>query len=427
MWVTPDLARNPSLAFDVANQKDPHSAADLVSHTAKTVATSDAITEHANTNGTHGFWQTLGHGAVTGLEWLGKPLKEVQKDYKFVHSVYHNDGFLPGFVATMGIVAGGIGGAVLGGGVGAALGADLAAGLTRKVMGNLYQNSYANSENENYKVSPGRDFSNALATATDAIGMDAAAKALRNTKSGFGKVVSGIGDIGFDLTADPVMVIGRFGQLMRGGKYLKLENAAEVQLRYPIMKAVPGIKDFLMSRTGVALTSEQMDAVYKGKGIFNGVARNYRAALEDIAKSDAGEIVAKYPQLGTIAAGRLGKMDTPEKVHQFLKEGLFFGETERNIAGQGMLPSRTLLKAKLGDSRVIDYLRNDGSLPGKIYKTFSGYMPYSVDPKTLQLSLTKFRWDAPDAATTVYRIARFGMGDSAAKEWAGKYLSLIHI
>jgi hypothetical protein len=60
-----------------------------------------------------------------------------------------------------------------------------------------------------------------------------------------------------------------------------------------------------------------------------------------------------------------------------------------------------------------------------LYKTFSGYMPYSVDAETQKLSLTQFRWDAPDAATVVYRIARFGMGDAGAKEMAGRYAEAV--
>jgi hypothetical protein len=431
-WITPDLARNPSLAFDVSNQKNPNGVADLVSHTAKTVAVTDAVNNHIANNDTQGFWSKLGHGAITGLEMLGKPLQEIQKDYKFNHAVYTDHGFLQGFAVTLGIIGGGIGGTFLGGPVGTVLGADLAATALRRLstvsaIKDNYKDSYAKSEDPNYKVSPGRDFSNALATAVDTVGPDFAVKALKNTNTGVGKIVSGVGDLGFDVTADPVMMIGKFGQLMRGGKYLKLDKAAELQLRYPIMNAIPGVKDFLAARTGVALTSEQMDAVYKGTGIFNATARNYRAALTDISNSTAGEIIQKYPTLGTSAAGRLGKIDTPEGVHQFLKESLFFSEQEGTLAGQAMLPTRTLLKAKLGDSQVIDYLRNDGSLPGKVYKTFSGYMPYSVDPKTLELSTTKFRWNANDAATVVYRIARFGMGDSAAKEWAGKYAEAVAV
>ena len=171
----------------------------------------------------------------------------------------------------------------------------------------------------------------------------------------------------------------------------------------------------------MALTSDQMDLVRQNAGRFFGVGAQYNRALDDIAKSTAGEIVQKYPQLGPIAAGRLGALNTADEVHNFMKTSLYFGELRDQLAGQAIMPSRTLLKAKLGDSRVVDYLRNDGSLPGKVYKTFSGYMPYSVDPTTLKLSLTRFKWDANDAPLVIYRIARFGMGDDAGKEWAGKY------
>jgi hypothetical protein len=437
----------------------------LLSHTVKTVGVSDAITEHANTNGTQNFWSKIGHGAVTGLNWLGKPLQEVQKDYKFVHSVYTDHGLMPGFVATLGVVAGGALGA-LAGPEGAIVGADVGASITRQVMGKFYKDSYTKSEDANYKVSAGRDFSNALSLAVDGLGgPQFVVKALKDTNAGIGKVISGATDLAVDVRADPVMLIGRFGQLMRGGKYLKLGQEATLELRYPIMNAIPGVKDFLAARTGVALTSEQMDAVYKGTGIFNATARNYRRALEDIANSNAGEIAVKYPTLGVEAAGRLGRIDSAEGVHQFLKEVLFFSEKEGNIAGQAMLPTRTLLKATLNDKTVADkiaeitenklssipgispdaakalangvgnvvglppkalqYLRNAENGWGDLYKTFSSYMPYSIDAKTLELSTTKFRWNAPDSALTVYRIARFGMGDSMAKKWAAKYAEAV--
>lgn len=447
-WVTPDLARNPSLAFDTVNSKNPSALAPVISHATKGVAVSDAINDHIDGNGSKSFWAKLGAGTVTGLQWLGKPLQEVQKDYKFIHSVYTDHGFLPGFAATLGVIAGGAAGAVAGGGVGAALGADLAATGLRQIMGNIYTDSYAKSEDANYKVSPGRTFSNALSLAADGLGFQAASKAFKNTDKGAGKFLSGVGDLGFDLTADPVSIVGRFGQLMRNGKYLGLDKAGEIQLKYPIMDTIPGVKNFLMERTRVPLTSDQIDMVYKG-GQFNAASRTYNRALEDIAQSNAGEIAQKYPSLGTVAAGRLAKIDTPEKVHQFLKTSLYFGELEGTLAGQAMLPSRTLLRATLGSklvsdkvaekfgkfagnvtevpNKLVEYLRNTDKLPGNLYKTFSGYMPYSVDAETQKLSLTKFRWNAPDAATTVYRIGRFGMGDAAAKEMAGKYAEAVAV
>ena len=448
-WVTPDLARDPGLASDVFNSKQPDLTNSVLSYANKGVMVQDAINDHTENNGTQTFWSKLGNTAVTGLNWLGKPLKEIQRDYKFVHAVYADHGFLPGFAATLGVIAGGVGGAVLGGGVGAAIGADIAAAGLRKVMGNVYTDSYTKSEDENYKVSPGRDFSNALAQATQAVGWDSAAKAFRDTNTGIGKTVSGIGDLGFDITRDPVMIIGKFGQLMKAGKYLKLDKAGEVQLKYPIMDTVPGVKQFIFERSRVPLTSEQMDAVRAGVGPFNAVSRTYNRALEDIANSSAGDIAVKYPTLGATAAGRLGKLKTADEVHDFLKTSLYFGELQGTLAGQAMLPSRTLLRATLGDSKVADVLRNanvpkfianaEGNqvlnpewkkfnpirIASRVYNTFTGYMPYSVDKATGDLSLTKFKWDANDSATVIYRIAKFGMGDQAAKEMAGQYAQAV--
>lgn len=424
-WVTPELARNPGLAVDSYNSKNPNSIGPILSQAAKGVSALDAVNDHAENNGTKTFWERLGTGTVNTLEWLGKPLKEVQRDYKFLHSVYKDHGFVRGFVATLGIAGAAGAGFVAGGPLGSIAAADLAAAGTRKILGNIYQDSYAKSEDENYKVSPGRDFSNVLAKATDAIGLDAAAKAFRDTNKGIGKVTSGIGDIAFDIQADPLMVVGRFGQLMKAGEFVNLSKAGEVQLKYPIMKTIPGVKDFVISRTGKALTSDQMDLVRQNAGSYFGVGAQYNRALEDIAKSTSGEIIQKYPQLGTVAAGRLGTMKTADEVHDFLKTSLYFGELNGTLAGQAMLPSRTLLRGKIGDSKVVDYLRNDGSLPGKVYKTFSGYMPYSVDAETGKLSLTRFRWNSPDSAQVIYRIARIGMGDKAAKEWAGKYAQAV--
>lgn len=430
-WVTPDLARNPALAADVYKSTNPALVAPVASHTVRTVGVQDAINDHADTNGTQTFWSRLGHGVLTGAEWLSKPLKEIQRDYKFTHAVYVDHGFLPGFAVTLGVIGGGVAGTFLAGPVGTKVGADLAASGLRKLSTvgpwkDTYKDSYAKSEDENYKVSAGRDFSNLMATASDKLGAEGAAKAFRNTDKGIGKVISGTGDLSFDISADPVMLVGKFGQLMRGGKYLELSKAGELQVKYPMMKVVPGVKDFLASRSKVPLTSEQMDAVRIGAGpVFNAASRTYNRAIEDIAQSTAGEIAVKYPMLGTAAAGRLGELKTADEVHDFLKTALYFGEMEGNLAGQAMLPSRTLLRSKLSDSKVADYLRNGEKIPSRVYQTFTGYMPYSVDAQTLKLSEKKFRWNAPDAPTVIYRIARFGMGHQAALEMAGKYAEAV--
>lgn len=467
-WVTPDLARNPGLAADTYNSKNPSIVAPILSYASKGVAAQDAINDHAEGNGTQSFWAKVGAKTLTGLEFLGKPLKEIQRDYKFIHSVYTDHGFLPGFAVTLGVLGGATAGSLLGP-AGTVIGADLAATGLRKLStigpwADTYKDSYAKSNSELYKVSPGRDISNAVSQAVKATGYKPAIAAFGKTDQGLSSpasVISAIGDLSFDITSDPVQVLGRYGQLMKNGKLLK-EGTTE--LKYPIMETIPGAQDFVLARTKVPVTSEQMDMVFNGSGPFNAAARTYNRALEDIASTirnagtkgeAAGAIIQKYPQLGTANAGRLAlETKTAPEVHEFLKTSIFLGEVEGAIAGQAMLPSRTLLRATVGDSKIIDYVRNantprlipDVANPGKYidnpeynvgivnkakrilgggYKTFSGYMPYSVDPDTLKLSLNKFKWDAPDAATTVYRIGRIGLGDRAAKIWAGKYAEAV--
>ena len=87
-WVTPDLARNPGLAVDTHNTNTPLTANAVLSNASKGVAVSDGINDNIEGAGTQSFWAKMGGGVLHGLEWLGKPLKEVQRDYKFIHAVY---------------------------------------------------------------------------------------------------------------------------------------------------------------------------------------------------------------------------------------------------------------------------------------------------------------------------------------------------
>jgi hypothetical protein len=468
-WLTPDLAHNPSLAYDVSKSSNPNATAPVVSHTYRTVATQDAVNDHIAENGSNGFWDKVGHTALTGLEKINYGLKEIQRDYKFIHSVYTKHSFLEGFAVTLGVIGGGIGGAVVGGLPGAIVGADAAAILARKAaglgpLGDIYKDSLEDSANENYIVSSGRNFSNALAKASDAVGLDAAAKAFRNTDVGLGKGTSGFADTVFNINTDPVLVLSYFGMAMRGGKLLKLDEAGEIQAKYPLYKVIPGAKKFITERSGRVLTSEQMDAVREGSTSYIGLnqtARTYNRAIEDIANlartsktsaEAAGNIVTRYPALGTDAAGHLSGMKTADDVHEFLKSVLYFGEKEGTLAGSATLPSRTALRAKLGDKKVSQILSGKEAtlaryvldpskgvfvenpewkklslkrLGSSVYNTFTGYMPYSVDAKTLKLSTSEFRWNAPDAATVIYRIGKFGMGEQAAKLQAGKYAEAV--
>ena len=475
-WVTPDLARNPGLAADAYNSKQPELFAPVLSYANKGIAVQDAINDHAEGNGTQTFWEKFGSKTINGLSWLGKPLKEIQRSYKFTHSVYTDHGFLEGFAVTLGVIGGGVGGFFLAGPQGAILGADAAAIGLRKLSTvgpweQTYKDSYTKSEDENYRVSPGRDFSNAVSQAAKIVGAEGVAKQFATTNKSSGKVgpvefklgskgsiASGSIDLAFDLTTDPIMVLGRFAQLMKTGKLVGLDKVGKIEMTYPIMETVPGVKNFIISRTRKPLTPNQLDELRTGSGVtvkgtdvLNAGSRIYARALEDIAQSTAGEIARKYPELGTVAAGRLGAIKTADGVHDFFKTSLYFGELEGTLAGQAMLPTRTLLRATLGDTKVVDVLRNAAvsryivdatgnrilnpkynplsvkQRASTVYKTFSGYMPYSVDPNTQKLSLTKFKWNAPDASLNIYYMGRVGMGDKAAKEMAGKYAEAVAV
>jgi len=159
-WLTPDLANNPQAAVAVSKSLNPNAIAPVVSHTIKVTAAQDAVVEHQQDENSSSFWNSLGHGALTVAEWASKPLQEIQKDYKFVHSVYTNHGVLEGLAVTLGVVAGGVVGGIAGGAVGATIGSDLAASALRRGLGIKFKDSYTDSENPLYKVSAGRDFSN---------------------------------------------------------------------------------------------------------------------------------------------------------------------------------------------------------------------------------------------------------------------------
>lgn len=445
-WVTPELAKNPGLASDVSKSADPSTNSVLASQSLNGVTAHDVVAEHQAANDSTGFWTKAGIDVFKGLSFLAKPLQEVQKDYKFIHSVFTKQGVGAGFLATLGTVAGGALGSVLGP-EGTMLGAEAGSFLSRKLVGGIYTDSYKDSEDPNYKISAGRDFSNLIGSAASAVGANGIAAALKNTNSGFGKFVSGITDATADVTTDPVSLLGKFSNLMKSGKYLKVSDGELAStMKYPLAARIPAVRNFLDNtvvdalgaRSGRVFTPQQLDAVREGGGITNATARGYNNALNDMeniiktsANKDiaAGTIAQKYPTLGTIAPAKIAELGTADEIHNFMRDTLYFGELSGNLAGAAVLPSRTLLRAK-GLEPLQKALRGDASPEemnwiNKGYKTFSGYMPFSIDPITKELSTKSFKWDSPDATSVIYRIARFGMGHTAATEMAGQYAGAV--
>lgn len=451
-WFGPSLTKNPGLATDVLNTTDnPVDAGTVTSQSNNIVTTVDALQQHIANNNSQSFWQKIGGAGWNTLNFLGKPLQDVQRDYKFIHAMYTDHGILAGLTATLGVAGGAVGGALLAGPGGGAIGADLTATAIRKMFGSTYQDSYNKSADPNYKVSFGRDTSNFLGSVVDAIGAKGVGQALKNTNTGLGAVVSGATDMVGDVTADPFMILGKANLAMKTGRYLNPVVAGDsyaLQAKYPLQRVIPGIENFLTSHSMRTFSPDQIDAVWNG-GKYNLQTQGYRraaGAMADIgrdAKSTtlltegatpadlaAARIAFHFPVYGPEAAGRLGALvtqDIPkskimEQINDFNKMGVYIDESKGATMGAAILPSRTLLHPSVS---VADYLRDQLGMAGKIYKTWSGYMPHSIDPTTGKISTDEFNWKSPDAVSVIYRENRFSQGHQYALEMAGQYATAV--
>lgn len=464
----PQLQGSPGLTSDVANAKDPEIAAVGIQHSANTIATNQAINDHITENASGGFWSKVGHGALKSLEMLGAPMREIQRDYKFQHSVYVKHGIFEGLIATAGVIGAGILGGRVGGSNGAILAADAAASLERQLgRFTIAEDSYKDSEDPNYQVSFGRDLSNLIG--------------LHNTDEGMGKVVSGTGDLIFDVAVDPVRIGLSAKPMIKGGKFLKVEGKTVSKI--PLAARYPAVLNFLERNSLRMFTPDQVDLVYKvgTKEIaptiadrLVGTGRNYVKALDDLAGLSAGDIVAKYPTLAGLA-DEIGVATTRQAVHNiFLRTMTEADLMSRFSNGAAFLPSRTVARAAA--SKVSDALRQmtpedeaataatsiysranqtnffvprrgfkpeDASkapwilpvafrplskeawasaIAGKV-RTFSGYVPFTIDSGTLNLSTKTFRPDDPNSLTGIYRVFRFSLGDRAARDMVSAYAS----
>lgn len=438
-WITPELANNPGAAVSVVNSQDPTTTGQIVSHTLNGVTVKDAIADNAAQNDNVGFWTKAGINVFGALNFLAKPLQEVQRDYRFIHSVWKKHGVVDAF----GVLAGTVAGATIGtlaGPEGAVVGAELGTSFMRKMMGSKFQDSYKDSEDPNYKVSVGRDFTNALGSIAGALGPNTISKALKNTDVGVGKLLSGTADAGFDVYSDPLNVVAKFNMALKNGKYLSLpDKEIANQVNLPLVNRIDGVKNFLESRSLRVSTPEALDALKQG-GRFNPASAQYNRSLEEMAgyiknskttTEAAGKIANAFPELGSAVPFHIAsRAETVNDIHSLLRNDVYFGELRGTLAGGSVVPSRTLLRANYLNP-LQKQLRGDNLTDKeanwlqKGYKTFSGYMPFSIDPITRELSTQKFTWNSPDATSVIYRIARFGMGHNAAVDMAGQYAQAI--
>lgn len=468
-WMASEIANSPGLAIDASKEVDPAGASELLMHAQNGVRVQDSLKNYEETTGTKGFWGKMGEGIYKPLEFLNKPLEEIKRDYRFIHSVYANHGVAAGLQVSMGSVLGGAAGFAVGGIPGAMLGSSAGSAVARKAFGSTYQDSYNDSENHKYRVSPGRDASNLFANISDAIGADGIAEELRITDKQSGKIgpvttnfgskgsiVSGIVDAAFSLRFDPIGNAGILSSFIRSGRFLKVTNAgkeAVIQSRLPISKIFPEVTDWLGAHSRRIFTPDQFDAVTSAKGLTGGVGRDYRRATDqmiefgtlakakklsdgslDIYSKIAGQVAVDFVGVGPKAALRIASIvgsDMPktmmkDKIDDLMRNSLYFGQLADNLNGASILPSRTLMRMKVltpmqKKLRGDDLSKSEMNWINKGYNTFSGYMPFSVDPVTHKLTIDKFRFDSPDSAQVVYRIARFGGSHGWALEQVGRY------
>lgn len=278
------------------------------------------------------------------MQWANKGLQEVQKDYKFLHSVYTDHSVWQGVVATLGVVGGGVAGSFAGP-IGVALGADLAATAERglgKLIPN-FKDSIAKSEDPNYLVSPGRDLSKGLSK-VPGFG------ALGDTEHGFGQTISGVADGAFDFAADPLIKAGKLNSALKSGKYVAaavddtgktlLDSAGkptQIVASLPIAAQSDAVNNFIVSYSGKAYSSSQVLDAFN-----NPLNTGFRRAVSTIAETNNPvEIQNLFPrsQFTTYEATRLAKATTPEAVVNELGKSLYSSE----LVGQDAMPRTTLI------------------------------------------------------------------------------------
>jgi hypothetical protein len=458
----PKILNSPGLAVDAINSSDPNQSAGLLMHTATTQAAQQGAQDYLADNGVaHHWWDGALHSVANAAGWMAKPLQEIQKDYKYIHSLYTRHGVVTGTIGALAVVGGGAAGFAFGP-IGAALGADLAAAGFRHMTGHLdqYKDSYNDSNDENYKVSFGRDTANALG-------------ANGETDSGWGKFVSGALDSTFDIVMDPLMKIGAARTAVRTGKWV----AAETEKRYiPIAFRSEGAKQFL-ARNSIVMHGN-VDALNKlYQAIDNptaadrlaGTAARYGRALDELGSKDftAADVLYKYPELRGIV-DELGAATSREEAHKVFEATMFGGELTERFANGGipMLPSRTVLRSSL--SKVSDKLKQFGSddldysrgnaanfivpkrsitedgtkqwimpaafrpfnsdvrataISNKV-RTFSGYRAMWRSDDLMEINTKEFDPKSMGAADVIMKMAYYAMGHKEALKATNEWLSM---
>lgn len=353
-----------------------------------------------------GFWNTLknipnditkgisdipvvGKAVSTAMSWAGKPLQEVTKDYKFIHSLYVDHGFGAALVGTLGTIAGAAIGTIAGP-EGTALGASIGSMLSRQILGRAipsYKDSFDKSNDPNYTVSFGRDLAHGLSN-IPGLGT------LKNTDTGLGQIVSGISDAAFDFSADPLAKAGSVTSKLRHGDGVaaavetdELGNVVRnsegmavtkinpqtgkpmLRSTLPFASTAPGLNSFLTNKLSTKIiTADQYDQFMSDSNVFSAPQRAARADIVKIATSNstpvaAGLIESKYgakQQWSRSFIAALSKITSEDQFDQIAKQSLYsaeFADRASAPTAELMLPSRTIAK-QLSEKIGIDRIRN---------------------------------------------------------------------
>jgi hypothetical protein len=376
-----------------------------------------AINDHLQTYNSRGWFQnilndtkdvattvmgTIGKIPVIGTlaNWANKPLQEIQKDYKFIHSLWADQGAGAGILGTIGVLAGGTIGFLGGGLEGASIGASAAGALERNILGRVipnYKSSFDKSNDPTYNVSFGRDLAHGLSN-VPGFGT------LSDTSKGFGQLISGIADASLDLTTDPLARVGNIYGKIKGGDYLAEaktvdetgktvvmrdeNNNAIMKATLPIASRFPQIENMLKSMAPSVQTSDQLMTAYA-----NPLNWQFRGAVKDIAKTkDPVALQVRYGNMTTPLANALAKANTEPAVLNIFGQSMFSHEFAQGATPTGSLviPTRTLGKIFSNSFGAEKILQKYGStvneeknflLPKRQYITEPEMEPV-LDPKT---------------------------------------------
>jgi hypothetical protein len=332
----------------------------------------------------------VGKALGTALSWAGKPLQEVQSDYKFIHSMFVDHGIGAGVLSTLGVLGGGAIGTVLGP-AGTALGADLGAIASRQILGRVvpaYKDSFDKSNDPTYLQSFGRDLAHGLSH-IPGLGT------LANTNTGIGQIVSGISDASFDFEADPLGNAGKVISKLKAGDNLatvkltdSLGNLIKDEDGFPIDKLdangkpvihntlpfatnATGLSAFLTNKMSSKIfTPEQYDQFMDPTNPMSSAQRSARQDIVNIATNPnttnnykAGLIEYKYGapnQWSRLFIKALSTVKNETEFDQLAKQSLFskeFADKSTQALGALQLPSRTLAKT-LNEKWGLDRIRN---------------------------------------------------------------------